>query len=64
MDHTRGVSSVIEIVWQDAARTLSLKLSGTSRMQRFTTRRFAVHVIGGNATSEFVFDGTPASHRV
>jgi alpha-glucosidase (family GH31 glycosyl hydrolase) len=62
-DHMRGVSSQIELAWTDASRTLAMKLGGASRMYPFTTRRFAVHVIGATEAVEVVFAGAARSYK-
>ncbi len=64
MDHTRGVSSRIDIAWRDSTRTLSLKLAEGSRVHPFTTKRFVVHVIGGPIATNIGFDGTSQSHKL
>jgi alpha-glucosidase (family GH31 glycosyl hydrolase) len=59
MDHTRGVFSLIEMEWSDAARTLSLSLAEGSRMQAFTSRAMTVRVAGESATRPVAFNGAP-----
>jgi alpha-glucosidase (family GH31 glycosyl hydrolase) len=59
MDYARGVSSVIEMEWIDATRTLQLRLPDRSRLHPFTTKRMVVHVAGETATKNVVFEGSP-----
>ncbi len=46
MDHTRGISSTIEISWNDSARTLSLARTPGAAMHPFTTRKFSARIVG------------------
>jgi hypothetical protein len=62
MDHTRGVFSLIEMVWHDASRSLSLKLAEATRMHSFTTRSLVLHLVGGPQAKTVTFDGTPLQH--
>jgi alpha-glucosidase (family GH31 glycosyl hydrolase) len=57
MDHLRGVSSVVEMRWEDGARRLTMRLAEGSKMHGFTSRRFVVRVTGEAAEKEILFDG-------
>ncbi len=59
MEHTRGVSSTLDIHWDDGTRRLSVALAAGSRLHAFTTRRFRAGVVGASAMSPFDFSGTP-----
>jgi alpha-glucosidase/alpha-D-xyloside xylohydrolase len=59
MDHTRAVSSTIEIRWSDQGRNLSLALAAGSTMHPFTTRRFTARFAGSTTVKSIDFSGTP-----
>jgi alpha-glucosidase/alpha-D-xyloside xylohydrolase len=61
MDHTRGVSSTIDIRWNDRARVLSLVLSPGDTMHTFTTRRFTARIAGSPAIKSVEFNGAAAT---
>jgi len=57
MDHTHGVSSTIDMRWNDRTRTLSLSLSGGSAMHAFTTRNFNARIAGSSILKPLHFRG-------
>jgi alpha-glucosidase (family GH31 glycosyl hydrolase) len=59
MEYARGVSSVIEMEWTDAARSLRITLAEGSRMHPFTTEKMVVRVAGEMVTKDVVFNGLP-----
>lgn len=61
MDHTHGISSTIDIRWDDRLRRLSLKLAPGSVMRSFTTRAFHVRLVGSTEEKLLEFRGSPAA---
>jgi len=58
MDHTRGVSSIIHMSWNDARKQLSLALAPGSAMRNFTTRGFRVQLAGSSEVKMLDFHGS------
>jgi len=58
MDHTRGISSTINIRWNERTRTISLALAAGSAMRPFTTRKLIVHLVGSSTSKPVEFHGT------
>jgi alpha-glucosidase (family GH31 glycosyl hydrolase) len=58
MDHLRGISSTIEMKWNDQARSFTLAMADGSMMHPFTTRNFTVRIAGDARTTELTFNGT------
>lgn len=58
MDHTRGISSTINIRWNDHTRTLSL---AALTLHPFTTRNFVARLAGSKSTQPLTFHGAPTS---
>jgi alpha-D-xyloside xylohydrolase len=48
MDHTRGISSTIDIRWNDRLKRLSLAFAPGSVMRNFTSRTFRVRLAGSS----------------
>ena len=63
-DYRNGQSMRIRLGWDDAARTLSLRLADGSRMLPPTPRRFGVRVAGQTSTRQILFDGSPLELRL
>ena len=61
MDHLRGVSSTIDIRWNERNRAISLALAAGSAMHPFTTRKFSVYLVGSPTGKSVEFRGTPIS---
>lgn len=61
MEHTCGISSTINIRWNDQNRSLSLALAPGSTMHPFTTRRFNVQLAGSSTVKTFDFYGSPTT---
>lgn len=59
MDHTRGISSTIEIRWNDRLKRLSLSLAPGCIMHSFTTRRFRVRHASNSEAKPLDFRGSP-----
>jgi alpha-glucosidase (family GH31 glycosyl hydrolase) len=59
MEHTRGISSTIDIRWNDQARTLSVALAPGSTMHSFTTRKLNVRLAGSSTVKTLDFHGSP-----
>ncbi len=64
MDHTRGVSSTIEIRWTETTHVLSLRLAPGSTVHPFTTLTFAARIAGGGASKPIAFHGVPLNISV
>ena len=58
-DYRNGEWMRVEMVWEDAARTLTLRLARGSRMLGPNPRRFEVRVAGAPATKTIEFTGRP-----
>jgi alpha-glucosidase/alpha-D-xyloside xylohydrolase len=59
MDHTRGISSTIDMRWNDQLKRLSLVLAPGSIMRSFTTRTFRVRLAGSSEVKTLDFRGSP-----
>jgi len=57
-DHKRGAFMMVEMSWQDAARTLELSLARGSRMIGAASRVFDVRLAGDERTRPVRFDGS------
>lgn len=66
IDHTRGISSTIEISWNDSARTLSFALAPGSTMHSFTTRKFNARIAGAgtSAVKALAFNGSSVAIKL
>jgi alpha-glucosidase (family GH31 glycosyl hydrolase) len=57
--YRRGDWMRLSLVWEDAARTLTIRLAPGSRMRPPEERRFGVRVAGGQTTRSIAFRGDP-----
>ncbi len=64
MDHTHGVSSNVDIRWNEHTRVISLTLAAGSAMHPFTTRKFSVYFVGNPTGRSVEFRGSPISVAV
>jgi alpha-glucosidase/alpha-D-xyloside xylohydrolase len=58
MEHTRGISSTIDIRWHDQTRSLSLGLAPNSTMHPFTTQKLNVKLVGSSTVKTVEFHGS------
>jgi alpha-glucosidase (family GH31 glycosyl hydrolase) len=58
MDHTRGISSTIDIRWNDRLKRLSLAFAPGSVMRNFTSRTFRVRLAGSSELKTQDFRGS------
>jgi len=56
-DYQRGEWMGIDMRWNDARRTLSMRMATGSRLRPPASRRFSVRVAGGSAVRDVVFSG-------
>jgi alpha-glucosidase/alpha-D-xyloside xylohydrolase len=59
MEHTRAISSTIDIRWNNRLRRLSLTLAPGSILRDFTTRTFRVQLAGSSEFEALEFRGHP-----
>jgi hypothetical protein len=59
MDHTRGISSTIDMRWNDQLKRLSLAFAPGSVMLSVTTRTFRVRLAGSSEVKTLDFRGSP-----
>jgi alpha-glucosidase/alpha-D-xyloside xylohydrolase len=58
MEHTRGISSTIDIRWNDQTRSLSFALAPGFTMHPFTTRKLNVQLAGSPTVKTVEFHGS------
>ncbi len=64
MEHERGASSVIEFAWNDAERSLTVRLGEGSHIGPYTSRRMLLRVVGSDSRRAVEFAGSDAVYRL